>query len=148
MAFSAFVSWTTPTTALAMRMRRITTGSTKAPKGLESVESSKRARRKETAAEARRIRTSWSLNWSRTRCHRGVGGSSGSSGGGSVWEGREMARRTVSAIEEGVVGSLVMGKTGGGVDCKVLEDLIWGERPWHIENGHRGLCQGKEEEYC
>lgn len=80
MAFSAFVSWTTPTTALAIRMRRITAGSTKAPNGLESAESSKRARRKETAAEARRMRTSWSLNWSRTSCHRGVGGSSGSSG--------------------------------------------------------------------
>lgn len=67
----------------------MTAGSTKAPKGLESAESSKRARRKETAAEARRMRTSWSLNWSRTSCHKGVGDSSGSSGGGQWGKGEQ-----------------------------------------------------------
>lgn len=81
MACSAFVSWTTPTTALAIRMRRITAGSTKAAKGLASAECSKRARRKEMAADARRMRTRRSLNWSRTSCQRGVGGSTGSSVG-------------------------------------------------------------------
>ena len=88
-ARSAFVSWTTPTTALATRMRRMTAGSTKAPKRVELAESSKKARRKETTAEARRMRTSWSLNWSRTSCHTGVGGSSGSSGGCQGEKGRE-----------------------------------------------------------
>ena len=64
MAFSAFVSCTTPTVALATKIKRITKGSTKAviqePPGSE--ESSKIARTKDTTAEPRRMRTSWSLN--------------------------------------------------------------------------------------
>ena len=80
MAFSALVSCTTPTVALAMRIRRMTRGSTKAvnhdPPG--SDESSKRARTKETTAEPRRIRTSWSLNWATMSVRRLVGAASGS----------------------------------------------------------------------
>lgn len=53
---------------------RTTTGSTNA---VQSSPSSNKARTKETAAEASRIRTSWSLNCSRTSSHSGVGGSSG-----------------------------------------------------------------------
>jgi hypothetical protein len=55
MAFSALLSWETPTTALRMRIVRITAGSTKAP---QPSSSSKRARAKETAAEPSRMRTS------------------------------------------------------------------------------------------
>lgn len=46
---------------------------------LESPVSSNSARTNETTAEARRMRTSWSLNCSRISSHIGVGGSSGSS---------------------------------------------------------------------
>jgi hypothetical protein len=74
MAFSALLSCVTPTTALRIRMVRMTTGSTKA---VQSSESSNRARTKEMAADPRRMMTSWSLNCSRTSCHNGVGGSSG-----------------------------------------------------------------------
>jgi hypothetical protein len=63
-AFSALVSWMTPTAALAMRMSKMTNGSTKAvnqePPG--SAASSKQARIKETTAEPSKMRTSWSLN--------------------------------------------------------------------------------------
>ena len=52
---------------------RTTTGSTNA---VQSSLSSKRARTKDTMAEPSRIKTSWSLNCSRTSSQSGVGGSS------------------------------------------------------------------------
>ena len=52
---------------------RTTTGSTNA---VQSSLSSNKARTKDTMAEPSRIRTSWSLNCSRTSSHSGVGGSS------------------------------------------------------------------------
>lgn len=55
-AFSAFLSWTTPTVALAMRMRKMTAGSTSAVPS-DSF-SSTRARMKEIMALARRMSTS------------------------------------------------------------------------------------------
>lgn len=79
MACSAFVSWITPTAALATRMRRMTKGSTNALHQLPS-DSSKSASTNEMTADARRMRTSWSLNCSRMSSHSGVDGSSGSSG--------------------------------------------------------------------
>jgi hypothetical protein len=57
-AFSAFVSWTTPTVAFTMRMRRITSGSTNAPRREPPSCVSTRARTKETRADASNIRTS------------------------------------------------------------------------------------------
>lgn len=92
MAFSALLSCDTPTTALRMRIVRIlqlnsqlpiflslrvlhtTAGSTNA---VQPSPSSNKAKTKDTAAEPRRIRTSWSLNCSRMSSHSGVGGSSG-----------------------------------------------------------------------
>ena len=60
MAFSALVSCTTPTVALAIRINKMTSGSINAvnhdPPG--SDESSKQARTNETTADASRIRTS------------------------------------------------------------------------------------------
>lgn len=76
MAFSAFDSWMTPTAALAIRISRITMGSTKA---VPESSSSSMARTNETAAATRRMMTSWSLNCSRIISQRGVGSSSGSS---------------------------------------------------------------------
>jgi hypothetical protein len=58
----------------------MTSGSTKAPPKLEPSESSKRANTNEMTAEARRMRTNWSLNCSNISSQRGVEGSSGSSG--------------------------------------------------------------------
>jgi hypothetical protein len=55
MAFSAFVSWTTPTTALAIKIKRITAGSTKA---VAVSSDSRQARTKEMAAAASRMMTS------------------------------------------------------------------------------------------
>ena len=81
-AFSAFVSCMTPTVALAIRMRRMTTGSTNALHQLAPSDSSKSASTNEMTAEARRMRTSWSWNCSRMSSHSGVGGSSGSSDSG------------------------------------------------------------------
>jgi hypothetical protein len=78
-AFSAFVSWTTPTVAFATRIRRMTRGSTNAPPKVEPSESSKRAKTNEMTAEASNMRTSWSLNCSNMSSQRGVEGSSGSS---------------------------------------------------------------------
>ena len=57
----------------------MTKGSTNAPPKLVSSESSRRAKTKETTAEASKMRTNWSLNCSRINCHRGVDSSSGSS---------------------------------------------------------------------
>jgi hypothetical protein len=54
---------------------RTTAGSTNA---VQPSSSSKRARTKDTAAEPRRMMTSWSLNCSRISSQMGVGGSSGS----------------------------------------------------------------------
>lgn len=94
MAFSALLSCVTPTTALRIRIVRIcrlkresvlcyahggrksqltTAGSTKA---VQSSLSSNKASTKDRAAEARRMRTSWSLNCSKISSHMGVGGSS------------------------------------------------------------------------
>lgn len=56
-----------------MMEERTTAGSTKA---VQSSLSSNRAKTKETAADPRRMRTSWSLNCSRINSQRGVGGSS------------------------------------------------------------------------
>ena len=78
-AFSALDSWITPTAAFATKIRRMTRGSTNAPRKAESEESSKRANMNETTAEASKIRTSWSLNCSKINSQRGVAGSSGSS---------------------------------------------------------------------
>jgi hypothetical protein len=60
MAFSAFDSCTTPTAALAMRIKKMTSGSTNAVAQLppDSPPSSKQARTNETTAEPRRMRTS------------------------------------------------------------------------------------------
>ena len=80
-AFSALDSWITPTAAFATRIRIITRGSTNAPNQVDPSEFSNNARAKDTTAEARRIRTSWSLNCSRISSHSGVAGSSGSTGG-------------------------------------------------------------------
>src|SRR6266481_8231750 len=79
MAFSALLSWITPTAAFAMRMRKITAGSTKAPKGEASSSTSSKAKTNDMTADARRMRTSWSLNCSRINSQMGVPGSSGSS---------------------------------------------------------------------
>lgn len=79
-AFSAFVSWITPTVAFATRMRRITKGSTNAvAREVVPSESSRRASTNEINAEARSIRTSWSLNCSKISSIRGVDSPSGSS---------------------------------------------------------------------
>lgn len=72
----------TPTVALAIRINKITPGSTKAvarEEVLPSSLSSTKARIKETTAEPKSIRTSWSLNCSKISSSKGVGGSSGSS---------------------------------------------------------------------
>ena len=79
MALSALLSCMTPTVALAIKIKRMTAGSTKTDQNEEPSESSKRARTKETTAEASRMRTSWSLNCSKISSQRGVGSSSGSS---------------------------------------------------------------------
>ena len=78
-AFSALVSCTTPTVAFAIRISKITRGSTKAPPNVESSESSSRASTKDIMADASRMSTSWSLNCSKMSSHRGVDSSSGSS---------------------------------------------------------------------
>lgn len=78
-AFSALVSWITPTVAFAINISRITAGSTNAEKIPPSLLSSKRARTNETTADARRISTSWSLNCSKMSSQRGVEASSGNS---------------------------------------------------------------------
>ena len=57
-AFSAFASWMTPTVAFAMRIRRITRGSTNAPRREPPSCVSTRARTKETRADASNMRTS------------------------------------------------------------------------------------------
>ena len=70
----------TPTVALAIRIRRITVGSMNAlamEPGFPSSLSEMSARTNDTTAEARRMRTSWSLNWPRISVSRGVEGSSG-----------------------------------------------------------------------
>ena len=73
------VSWTTPTVALAIKINKMTKGSTKAviqlPPGSEA--SSNRARTNETTAEPSRIKTSWSLNWANIRVKSEVAGGSG-----------------------------------------------------------------------
>jgi hypothetical protein len=80
MAFSALDSWITPTAALAIKMSKMTAGSTNTVNNPPPSElSSKRANIKEMAAEASKMRTSLSLNCSRISSHRGVAGSSGSS---------------------------------------------------------------------
>ena len=71
----------TPTMALAMRMRRMTKGSTKAV--IESL-SSKKARTKEMMAARSRILTSRSSNCSRISSKMVLPASTGSSGGGEV----------------------------------------------------------------
>ncbi len=82
-AVSALVSWTTPTVAFAIRINKMTKGSTNAvaqlPPGSDT--SSKQARTKDTTAEPRRMRTSWSWNCAMMSLMSGVGGSSGSSEG-------------------------------------------------------------------
>jgi len=55
MTFPALLSGITPTTAFVMRMRRITTGFTKAPKGEASFLASSKARTKDMAPDARRM---------------------------------------------------------------------------------------------
>jgi hypothetical protein len=65
-----------PTAAFAMRMRKITTGSTKALKGEASLSLSSKAKTNDMTADARRIRTSSFLNCSRISSHMGVPGSS------------------------------------------------------------------------
>ena len=78
MAFSALVSCHTPTAALAIRMRRITSGSTKACAW--SSESSRRASTNDTTAAPSRILTRLSSNCSRISFHSGVPSFSGISG--------------------------------------------------------------------
>mmetsp|Transcript_41878 Transcript_41878/g.75722 ORF Transcript_41878/g.75722 Transcript_41878/m.75722 type:complete len:219 (+) Transcript_41878:2679-3335(+) len=68
-AFSALDSCQTPTKALATRISRITSGSTYAVMP-SSDWSSNQARKKETAAESKRMRTSRSSNCARTSCQR------------------------------------------------------------------------------
>jgi hypothetical protein len=99
-AFSALVSWMTPMVAFATSMRRITRGSTSAPRREPPSCVSTRARTKETRADASKMRTSWSLNCSSTNSHKGVEGSSGSSTelrrnevNNSHWHGRPQRER-------------------------------------------------------
>lgn len=93
-AFSALVSCITPTVAFAIRINRITAGSTNAVS--QSSFSSNKARMKETMAEPRRMRTSWSSNWARMRVMSEVGSSSGRTGQtreeNGEWKEREEER--------------------------------------------------------
>uniref|UniRef100_A0A6B0V2Y3 Putative secreted protein n=1 Tax=Ixodes ricinus TaxID=34613 RepID=A0A6B0V2Y3_IXORI len=77
MALSALRSCQTPTTALAIRMRRMTKGSTKAV--MESSCSSNSARTNEITAANNKIFTRRSSNCSSISCHKGLPSSAGSS---------------------------------------------------------------------
>jgi len=115
----------TPTAAFATRIRRITRGSTNAPNQVDPSESSSNARTKDTIAEARRIRTSWSLNCSRISSHSGVAGSSGSTEGKMRGAGTgEIEKRTISSIELGVFIGLVFRESSIWVYSIVVEDFF------------------------
>ena len=148
-AFSAFVSWMTPTVAFAMRMRRITRGSTNAPRREPPSCVSTRARTKDTRAEASNMRTSWSLNWSSTNSHKGVEGSSGSSV--KSWKrmvsfpwtaDRDERAGTVCAVDFCVFCDLGVRETSGGVNLEVTQDLVrcLGPRVVHAE---ANSCAGR-----
>mmetsp|Transcript_141506 Transcript_141506/g.439883 ORF Transcript_141506/g.439883 Transcript_141506/m.439883 type:complete len:246 (+) Transcript_141506:2525-3262(+) len=62
-AFSAFDSCQTPTKALATKMARMTRGSTYAARPSSALFSSKKARKNDTRADSRRMRTNKSSNW-------------------------------------------------------------------------------------
>lgn len=103
----------TPTVALAIKIKRMTAGSTNADQKEESFESSKRASTKETTADASRMSTSWSLNCSKISSQRGVGGSSGSSGrtrwhcdGGVRRETDHCDRRVLYVLSPGILRDL------------------------------------------
>lgn len=147
MAFSALVSWITPTVALATRMRRMTRGSTNALHQVDPSESSKRARTNETTAEARRMRTSWSLNCSRMSSHSGVGGSSGSSADRSENGGHNLATgsgRTVFTVKLSMFRSGSRRQTLGAVHRIVLQHLFRGCGPgsFHVAGPVISACKG------